>query len=546
VQLRFLVLALALVVTACSNGNGGDSFPNKITPKVLPDGDTVLRRGNGAEPETLDPHRAQSVGAANILRDLYEGLISKKPDGTLEPGGAVRWDISEDRTTYTFHLREDAVWSNGEPVTAGDYAYGLRRTVDPATGSPYAQILAPVVNAEAIIEGNKPPSALGVEVVDEQTLRIRLVSPTPYFLGMLTHSSTYPAYKPAIEAHGDAFTQPGNAVTNGAYKMAKWRVNSLIALEKNPKYWDADNVSIDRVEYYPIENAESELKRYQAGELDWTSQVPTPQIDRVKRHISDQLKTHPSLGVYYYGFNVTRPPFEDAPKLRRALSMAIDRKVIVEKITRGGQIPAYGWVPPAVDDYEGARFDYADWSEDKRIEQAKRLYREAGYSEDNPLEVEIRYNTSEGHKKIATVIANMWKTRLGVDVTLLNEEWKVFLQNVREQEVTQIFRAGWIGDYNDPYTFLELMHSDFGLNGSGYASAQYDALLEKASRLPGGEARQKLLREAEAQLLSDHPVMPVYFYTSMSLMKPYVKGFRGNPMGHYYSKDLRIEPSGEG
>lgn len=541
ILLLSVFFAGAALVAGCGDG-GRDDLPVKIAPKVLPDGSGVLRRGNGAEPGTLDPHKAQGVPAANILRDLYEGLVSERPDGTLEPGGAESWEISDDRTVYTFHLREDAVWSNGEPVTAEDYAYGLRRTVDPATGSVYASILAPIENAQAIIAGDKPPDALGVEAVDDYTLRIRLKAPTPYLLGLLTHSTTYPVYRPAVEEHGDQFTRPGNAVTNGAYTIEEWVVASRIVLEANPDYWDAGNVGVQRVEYYPIEDTASELKRYQAGGLDWTGSVPIPELDKIRRQLPDQLHTHPSLSNYYYGLNVTRPPFKDAPKLRRALSLAIDREIIVEKITRGDEIPAYGWVPPAVSDYQGPKLGYADWPREKRLEEARRLYREAGYSEDEPLEVEIRYNTLEAHKKIASTIANMWKQALGADVTLINEEWKVFLQNVSERQVTEVYRAGWVGDYDDPYTFLELLHSEFGINGAGYDNPRYDELLEKASRTPGGEERRQLLREAEAILLADHPVIPIFFGTSKALIKPYVKGYVGNPMGHYYSKDIRIEP----
>jgi oligopeptide transport system substrate-binding protein len=539
------LVAGATVLAGCGE-SARDQFPVKIAPKILPDGTAVLRKGNGAEPGTLDPHKAQGVPAADILRDIYEGLVSETPDGSLEPGGAESWEISDDRTLYTFHLRADAVWSNGEPVTAADYVYGLRRTADPATGSVYASILAPIENAEAIVAGDKPPESLGVEALNDYTLQIRLKAPTPYLLGLLTHSTTYPLYRPAVEAHGDQFTHPGNAVTNGAYTIEEWVVASRIVLAANPRYWDAENVGVQRVEYYPIEDAASELKRYQAGELDWTGTVPIPSLDEIQKHIPDQLHSHPSLSNYYYGLNVTRPPFADAPRLRRALSLAIDRETIVDKITRGGEIPAYSWVPPAVSDYRGARLDYADRSRNQRLEEARRLYREAGYSEDNPLEVEIRYNTSEAHKKIASVIANMWQMALGAQVTLINEEWKVFLQNVSERRVTEVYRAGWVGDYDDPYTFLELLHSEFGINGAGYDNPIYDGLLEKAARTPGGEERKRLLREAETVLLADHPVIPIFFGTSKTLIKPYVEGYAGNAMGHYYSKDIRIRTGDAG
>lgn len=533
------LLALA---AACS---APDDFPVKVEPEILDDGaTTVLRRGNGAEPETLDPHRAQSVGASNILRDLYEGLISKAPDGELEPGGAESWTISDDRRVYTFKLRQNALWSNGEPVTARDYVYGLRRSVDPLTGSAYAQILAPVVNAGDIIAGDKDPQSLGVEAVDDYTLRITLNQPTPYFLGLLTHSSTYPLYEPVVQAHPSNFTQPAHAVTNGAYRMSEWVVASHIRVVRNPSYWDDLNTGVDQVVYLPITDVASELKRYQAGELDWTAAVPVPQLDRVRYQVPDQLQTVPWLGVYYYGLNVTRPPFRDSPKLRRALSMAIDREIICERITRGGETPAYSWVPPAVSDYEPPQADYAGWARERRLDQARTLYREAGYGPDNPLTLELRYNTSESHKKLASVVANMWRVNLGVKVTLINEEWKVFLQNVRQRQVTQVYRAGWIGDYDDPQTFLSLLHSDFGLNGTGFSNDRYDELLDTAARTPAGEKRRALMQQAEALLLEAQPVIPVYFYTSKTLLKPYVKGFVGNPMGHYYSKDLSIEWGG--
>lgn len=545
--MRRIVLCLVLAclgVAACGDG-GSDRFPVKSAPAIGDDGTQTLRRGNGAEPESLDPHQARSVPAANVLRDLYEGLISIAPAGEIEPGGAESWQISDDRQTYTFKLRNDARWSNGEPVTAGDYVYALRRSVDPATGSPYAQLHAPIVNATDVIAGDKPPETLGVKALDDHTLEIRLKAVTPYFLGTLAHASSYPVYRPAVEAHGGAFTQPANAVTNGAYAMAGWRVNASIALKRNSHYWDNENTAIERVEFYPITDVNSELSRYQAGELDWTATVPIARLETIRAHVPDQLRTVPSLGVYYYGYNIRRAPFKDSPELRQALSMAIDRQVIVNKITRGDEVPAYGWIPTVVRDYEGVRFDWSTLVDEDRKARARELYHEAGYSEENPLEVGFRYNTNDGHRKIASVVAAMWRDVLGAEVTLRNEEWKVFLQNVREGHDTEIYRAGWIGDYNDPNTFLEVMNSGFGINGTGYASDRFDTLQTQAAHMPDGEARTAVIRDAEAQLLADNPVIPIYFYTSKSLLKPYVTGFEGNALGAYYSKDLAIEPAKE-
>lgn len=542
--MRSLLLCLLVAcvgVSACS-GDDSEQFPVKNTPEIRDDGTSVLRRGNGAEPESLDPHQARSVPAANVLRDLYSGLVQIAPDGEIEPADAASWEIGEQGRVYTFTLRDDARWSNGEPVTAQDYVYSLRRSVDPATGSPYAQLHAPIVNAKAIIAGDKPPETLGVRAQGDHELEITLTAPTPYFLGTLAHSISYPVYRPAVEAHGAAFSQPGNAVTNGAYKMADWRVNSMIGLERNAQYWDNDNTAIDRVEFYPITDSNSALSRYQAGELDWSTKVPISRFDAIEEHIPDQLHTQPTLGVYYYGLNVKRPPFKDAPELRQALSMAIDRRVIVDKITRGGEIPAHGWIPPVVKGYKGAEFEWTTLSDAEREAKARTLYEKSGYSADKPLEIEIRYNSGDGNKKIASVLASMWRSVLGADVTLRNEEWKVFLDSVRQGTDTQAYRMAWIGDYNDPNTFFELMNSNFGLNGTGYASATYDRLQEKQAHMPDGSARNEVMKQAEATLLADSPVIPIYFYVSKYLIKDYVTGFVGNPLDSYYSKDLAIEP----
>lgn len=531
----------AFSLTGCS-GDESEQFPVKQTPEIREDGRTVLRRGNGAEPESLDPHQARSVPAANILRDLYSGLVQLSPAGDIEPADAKSWAVGEEGLIYTFKLRENARWSNGQPVTAQDYVYSLRRSVDPATGSPYAQLHAPIVNAKAIIAGAKPPESLGVRALDAHTLEITLKAPTPYFLGTLAHSISYPVYRPAVEAHDAAFTQPGNSVTNGAYTMAGWRVNSMIALERNPQYWDDENTAIGRVQYYPITNENSALSRYQAGELDWATKVPISQYEKIKKHIPAQFKTEPTLGIYYYGLNLRRPPFKDSPKLRQALSMAIDRRVIVDKITRGDEIPAYGWIPPVVEGYAGAQFEWTKLSTGEREAKARKLYEAAGYGENKPLKIEIRYNSGEGNKKIASVVASMWRSVLGAEVTLRNQEWKVFLDSVRQGTDTEAYRLAWIGDYNDPNTFFELMNSSFGLNGTGYASDEYDRLQEKQAHMPAGPERNEVMKKAEATLLADSPVIPIYFYTSKYLIKDYVKGFEGNPLDAYYSKDLAIEP----
>ncbi len=523
--LTFLLLLTVLVNSASASGAG-----------------QVLHRGNGAEVQTLDPHKAEGVPAANVLRDLYEGLVSEAPDGRLVPGTADRWEISEDGRSYRFHIREGARWSNGEPVTAQDFVYGLRRSVDPATGSKYAQVLAPILNAEAVIAGRKPVEALGVRALGERELEITLKAPTPYFLGLLTHSSTYPVHRASVEKHGERFSRPGRLVSNGAYRLVEWVVQSHIKLERNPYYWKDAATHIDTVYYHPIENASNELKRYRAGELDLTEGIPLQQFRWIRQHLGEELRVAPYLGTYYYGFNLTQPPFRDKPGLRRALSLAIDRELLTAKITAMGEKPLYSWVPEGIPGYRPVELDYAHWPQSRRNAEARRLYAEAGYSRDEPLTVELRYNTSENHRKVAIVIAAMWKQVLGVRVRLINEEWKVFLQNRKQKRITQVFRAGWIGDYNDPYTFLEILHSRNGLNDSGYVNPDYDTLLDRASVEQDPEKRFELLRQAEAIALADHPVIPLFGYVSKHLVKPWVEGWQDNVLDHHYTKDLRILP----
>ena len=500
----------------------------------------VLHKGNGAEPQTLDPHKAEGVPSSHILRDLYEGLTSEAPNGDIIPGGAASWTLSEDGTVYTFKLRPEARWSNGDPVTAMDYVYGLRRSADPVTASKYAQILAPIENAESVVAGERPVEDLGVTALDDFTVEIRLKAPTPYFLGLLNHSSTYPVHRATVETFGDKFSRPGNMVNNGAYVLDDWVVQSHIVLKRNPMYWGDANTTINTVYYYATEDQSSELKRYRAGELDYTYDVPVSQVGWIRDHLGDELEVSTYLGIYYFGFNVTQPPFKGNLKLRQALSMAIDRRVICEKILKPGEQPAYGFVPPGITGYESQVAGYADMTRDERFAEARRLYNEAGYSEDNPLQVEIRYNTHENHKKVSLAVAAMWRAVLGVDYTLINEEWKVFLQTRKLKQDTQVFRAGWIGDYNDPYTFLELMHSKHGINDSGYNNPEYDALLAEISVQTDMDRRAKLMEQAERMLLADQPIMPIYYYVEKGLVKPYVDGFVPNIMDHHYTKNWRI------
>lgn len=533
----------ALALAGCGQGGGA---PQARSVAVGGESGTeladeqVIRIGNGADPETLDPHTNRGVPSANIGRDLFEGLVSEAPNGDLIPGVAESWTVSDDGKTYTFTLREEARWSNGDPVTAEHFVYSLRRSVDPATLSEYTFILAPIVNSEEAARGDVPTSELGVRALDERTLEIELDNPTPYFLGLLTHSASYPVHPPSVEAHGERYTRPGNMVSNGAYQLEEWVVQSHVRLSQNPHYWDAESVTIDDVWYYATEDVPGELKRYRAGELDMTYEVPKSQLPWIRENLPDELVIAPYLGSYYYGFNLTKPPFKDNLPLRRALSLAIDREIITEQVTRAGEIPAYGWVPPGISNYEGQQMPEAEWTQEEREAEARRLYEQAGYSEDDPLEVELLYNTQDNHRQIAVAVAAMWRQVLGVRTSILNQEWKVFLDTRTQKEDTQVFRAGWIGDYNDAYTFAELPKSDSGLNDFGYANPEYDRLLERASAELDPDKRAEYLQEAERVLLDDMPLMPIYFYVRTRMVKPWVGGYEANIMDHYRTKDLYI------
>jgi oligopeptide transport system substrate-binding protein len=503
--------------------------------------DTVLNRGLGAEPESLDIHKTRTNQAGDVQRDLGEGLAGYAADGTLILAAAERMELSEDGLQYTFWLRPESRWSNGDKVTAQDFVYSFQRLVDPATAAFYAQqSFGDVVNATEIIAGEKPVDELAVEAIDDLQLRITLKYPVPYFLALLTHPSTFPLHRPSVELHGDLHARPGNLVSNGAYKLQEWEVGSYIEIVRNEHYRLNDKTAIDRVRHHITPEDAVELNRYRAGELDVTFSVPSEGFEQMQEERPDELKVSPYLAVYYYGFNLTRPPFRDRPKLRQALSMAIDREILTENVTGRGEAPAYGWVPPGTGNYEPRQFLYANMSKEERHRKAHELYREAGFSKDNPFRVEIRYNTSESHKRVALAVQAMWQDVLGVESTLINEEQQVLLENIRMQQATQVFRLSWTGDYNDAYTFLSVMESDNPSNLTGFSNKEYDELMHKAATQTDQGLRQVYLEEAEKLLLSEHPVVPLYFYVNKNMVSPRVRGWEDNVLNYHYSQHLSL------
>jgi oligopeptide transport system substrate-binding protein len=497
-----------------------------------------LHRDNGGEPRTLDPHLAEGMPASHILHDLFEGLTAESPEGHIVPGAAMRWNISRDGKTYTFYLRRDARWSNGDPVTAEDFVYGLRRSADPATASSNAQALLPIANAAEVLTGELPPSELGVDALDEHTLQIKMSGHTPYFLGLLTHPTTYPMHRPSVQKHGQAFSRPGNLVSNGAYVLADWTLRSRIELVRNEHYWDADNVILDKVYYYPYVDQSTALKQFRAGLLHWTNGVPANQFEWLQQHYPDELVIAPWLGSYFFGFNLEREPFVENPGLRLALVLALDRDMITKKVTQFGELPSYNLVPPGILDYVSPRPEWAEWTQEERNAEARRLYAEAGYSEDRQLRFEIRYSAVENNKKMALAVASLWKQVLGAQATLINEESKVFLENRRQKVLTQVFWAGWISDYADAYSFLEMFRTGHVFNDYGYSNPMYDALMDEiaAERIP--PRRRRLMYEAERMLLEEPPFVPVYSYVNKRMVTPLLKGWHSNVLDHHYSKDM--------
>lgn len=499
----------------------------------------ILLRGNGPEPDSLDPQKARSVEAHVVLRDLYECLTSLAKDAGTAPGVAKTWEASPDGLTYTFHLRDNARWSNGDRVTSDDFVFALRRLVDPATASQYAQLIDVVENATAIVAGRAAPATLGVAAPDDATVVVRLAAPAPYLPGLLSFPSTCPVHRPTLEREGARFTKPGVMVSNGAFVLEGWVAGSTISVVRNRKYWNDAATRLDGVKYLQIADESAEFTRYRAGDLHVTAVVPRGQYDIVKRDYAAELHVSPQLSTYYYGFALDRAPFRDAPGLRRALSLVIDREQLAQVVLRVGELPAYGWVPPGVHDYTSQRFDYAGRSMTERMAEARRLYAAAGYSVAKPLRFELRYNSGEVHSRLAVAIAAMWKAALGVEAQLTAVEFRSLMADIDARDV-EMFRLSWSGDYNDAYTFLQYLKSDFGINLPRYSNPAYDALLARASSTADTAARRELLEEAERTMLADTPLVPLYFYVNKHLVSPRVTGWYDNVLNVVYSKDLAL------
>ncbi|MBL8894740.1 MAG: peptide ABC transporter substrate-binding protein [Rhizobiales bacterium] len=502
--------------------------------------EVVFNRGNSADPESLDPHKTSTVYEANILRDLFSGLTVQDAKAEIIPGAAESWAVSPDGKTYTFKLRADGKWSDGSPVTADDYVFSWRRLVDPATAAEYAYMLSPVVNADAINKGEKKAEELGVKAIDPLTFEVTLNAPTPYFLEMLSHQSTYAVSKANVEKFGADFIKPGNLVSNGAYMLAEFVPNDHVKAVKNPNFYDAGNVKIDTVNYIPTEDRSTAMKRFEAGELDSNDDIPTEQLADLKAKFGDQVRIGPYLGTYYYVFKIPKDPWSNA-KLRHAVSMAIDRDYLAEKVWQNTMIPAYSFVPPGIGGYETKTTDYAEMSQLDREDAAKKILAELGYGPDKPLKLEIRYNTSENHKNTAVAIQEQLKP-LGIEVTLLNTDTKTHYAHLENHGDFDVARAGWIADYKDPENFLALCKTGTGNNYAEYSNKEYDDLMAAAAASADPAARMKKLSDAEAiGVARDLCVLPLLYYGFHTVVSNKLKGWEDNVMDVHPTRFLSKE-----
>jgi oligopeptide transport system substrate-binding protein len=488
----------------------------------------VYNRGNSADPESLDPHKTSTVYEAHILRDLFEGLVMQDAKAELIPGAAESWTVSPDGKVYTFKLRANAKWSDGAPVTAEDFVFAFGRALDPKTAAEYAAMLNPIVNAEEINKGAKKPEELGAKAIDAATLEVTLKQPTPYFLEMLTHQVMYPVPKAVVAKLGDEWVKPGNMVSNGAYSLKSFVPGDKIVLEKSKIFHDAANVKIDVVNYIPTEDRSAALKRFEAGELDSNDDIPTEQKSYIDEKLKGQFYSAPYLGTYYYSVKIKKAPWDNA-KLRRALSLMVDRDQLAEKVWSGTMFPAYSLVPPGVPGYEGPTADYKDTAPIDKEDEAKKILAELGYGPDKPLKLEIRFNTSENHKNTAVAIADMMKT-YGVEVSLFNSDTKSHYGHLEQKGDYDLARAAWIADFKDPYTFLALGETGNGNNYAEFSNPAFDTLLKEAAGESSGDKRLAKLAEAEKVLVDELPYIPLLYYSYHNLVSPKLKGFEQNVM----------------
>lgn len=492
------------------------------------------------EPASLDPVKAVGLPEIQVIRDLFEGLVNQDEKGKLIPGVATRWQ-SNDNRVWTFTLRDNARWSDGTPVTAEDFVYSWQRLVDPKNTSPFAWFaaLAGISNAQAIIDGKQTPDKLGVKAVNKNTLTVQLDKPVPYFPNLAANFALYPVPKTAIEKSGNEWTKPGNLVGNGAYVLQDRVVNEKLVVVPNTHYWDNARTVLQKVTFLPINQESAATKRYLAGDIDITESFPKNLYQKLLKDIPGQVYTPAQLGTYYYAFNTQKGPTADA-RVRLALSMTIDRRLMAEKVLGTGEKPAWRFTPDVTAGFTPQPSRMEEMSQQELNAEAKTLLKAAGYGPGRPLKLTLLYNTSENHQKIAIAVASMWKKNLGVDVKLQNQEWKTYIDS-RNTGNFDVIRASWVGDYNEPSTFLSLLTSTHSGNIARFSDPAYDKVIEQASIETTDAARNKDYNEAENIIASKAPIAPIYQYTNGRLIKPWLKGYPiDNPEDVAYSRTMYL------
>ena len=529
---NFLFIFLIFLVSCSSSVTPVDDAIDK----------QIFHFGNGSEPQGIDPHIVTGVPEHHILISLCEGLtIPNAFDDDNLPGAAESWSISDDGKTYIFKLRKNGRWSNGDPVTADDFVWSWKRILTASLGSQYPDMLYYLVGAQEYHTGVTDNfESVGVKAVDSHTLEVKLKAPTPFFTGLLSHYSTWPVHKETVLKFGSIddrngeWTRPGNFVCNGAFNLKSWELNNKIVVEKNPLYWDASTVKLNQIHYYPVSNVMTEDRMFRAGQLHVTSTLPSQKCPVYLEENNPDLRIDPYMGTYFYRLNTTNPYLNDV-RVRKALAYSIDRKLLVDKVTKCGQIPAYSFTPPGSNRYEPTTFIPFD------PELAKQLLIEAGFNSENKFpKLEILFNTNEDHRKIALAIQQMWQQNLGIEVELVNQDWKVYLSREMVGDF-QVSRAGWIGDYEDPNTFLDLMRPNRGNNKTGWEDQNYDSLMARANSTNNQVERYKLLNEAEKILIDNMPIIPLYTYVRSYQLSPDIKGYNPHILDHHHPKFIYLE-----
>ena len=520
-------ILLALSVLGCGRPNQGAGTP---------DSESTLTRGLSGGPGSLDPGNAADTYSSNLLLDLYEGLTAESGNGDVVPAVAESWTVDPTGTQYTFTLRPDARWSNSKPVRAGDFVNAWRRVVDPRQASPVSDDLRLVLNAREIIAGRLSPAELGVFAPSDRILIVKLERRAPFLPWLLAHPSTFPIYSEA-----SARTHEADAwVSNGPYVLVSWKPNTAIEVRLNPEYWDRAHVKIPRVVYEIAPDESVQYARYRAGQLDITDSVPANAMPGLRATRTTELLLAPFLGTVYYGLNLQSPSLSKNIAIRRALSMAIDRKRLVDALGFG-QTAAYGFVPPGTADYTPQYWSWKDMSDANRVAEARRLYADAGFSSKSPLHVRLLLNANDAIRQTAILTAAMWRETLGVSVELIEEEYRVFLESRHDKSIWDVARLAWSADYNDASNFLDTLRLHSPNNDSGYRSDVFNSLADEAADAADSATRRERLERAERTMLDDYPILPIYYLVSKRLVKPYVVGVKISPLNHVPSKSLSIQ-----